>query len=59
MLKVTLEIDNKTAHSCSLLKFLEKYIFQNATCVDLTTPGQYSAFDTPYAKIVVRKIQQL
>lgn len=60
MIRVTLEIDNHTAHSCSPLKFLEKFVLLDAT---ETEASKYHArlqgeFDTPYAKILVTKLEQ-
>ena len=53
MIKVILEIDNKTAHSCSPLEFLRKYILLEAK----DSAPRY--FDTPYAKIIVTEIEQI
>jgi hypothetical protein len=53
MLKVELLIDNKTAHSCSPIKFLEKFILLDAKEIGT---GRY---DTPYAIIDVESIEQI
>jgi hypothetical protein len=60
MIKVTLEIDNKMAHSCSPLEYLRKYIIQEASDIVVQSKGgKVSFFDTPYAKIKVKKIEQI
>ena len=61
MIKVTLEIDNKTAHSCSPLEFLRKFILLDAKTVimDDKTWCAEEEFDTPYAKINVIEIEQI
>lgn len=60
MIKVTLEIDNKTAHSCSPLEFLRKYILHEVCIVQSTKPykGQFR-FENNYAHITVKKIEQV
>lgn len=60
MIKVTLEIDNNTAHSCSPLEFLRKFILREASDIIVQSKGgKVSFFDTPYAKIKVKKIEQI
>lgn len=58
MLKVTIYIDNKTAHGCSPLKFLEKFILCNAQEIVQET-GSFVIYDTPHAVITVKKIEQI
>lgn len=59
MIKVTLIIDNKTAHSCSPLEFLRKYILQDAEEIkSYETEMSIRAYDTPYAIIEVQRIEQ-
>lgn len=55
MIRVTLEIDNKTAHSCSPLEFLRKFVLLDAKAK--FDGSQY--FDTPYANIIVSEIEQI
>ena len=63
MIKVTLEIDNKMAHSCSPLEFLRKFVLLEAEnrkvlCgINLGEKFDYE-FETPYATIEVQKIEQ-
>jgi hypothetical protein len=57
MIKVTLEIDNNTAHSCSPLKYLEKFILLDAK--QTTNQDAYAQYVTPYAKILVTEIEQI
>jgi hypothetical protein len=60
MLKVILEIDNHTAHSCSPLEFLRKYILQDASDIVVESKGKrVFHLTTPYAKIKVKKIEQI
>lgn len=63
MIKVTLIIDNKTAHSCSPLEFLRKFVLLDATrltkCIGNNLDGAFDyEFETPYANIEVQKIEQ-
>jgi hypothetical protein len=64
MIKVTLFIDNKIAHSCSPLKFLEKFILLDAkeinrdNCFHRDGYNCVAEFDNPYAKILVKEIEQ-
>jgi hypothetical protein len=55
MIKVILEIDNKTAHSCSPLEFLRKFILFEAK--QEFNGSRY--FYTPYANINVIEIEQI
>jgi len=63
MIKVTLIIDNKTAHSCSPLEFLRKFVLLDAqkrkviVGIEPGTEFDYT-FETPYANIEVQKIEQ-
>lgn len=62
MLKVELEINNNTAHSCSPIEFLKRYIIQDAeyTVQDMSLkPNKSVVFNNPYAKITVKKIEQI
>jgi hypothetical protein len=60
MLKVTLIIDNKTAHSCSPLEFLRKFVLLDAKEIkSQETEMSIRDYDTPYAKIKVKKIEQI
>jgi len=60
MIKVTLEIDNKTAHSCSPLEFLRKFILLDAKEIrDFETELSIRQYDTPYAEISVNRIEQI
>jgi len=61
MIKVTLEIDNKTAHSCSPLEFLRKFVLLDAKTISMDdkTWCAEEEFDTPYAKINVTEIEQI
>jgi hypothetical protein len=60
MIKVTLEIDNHTAHSCSPLKFLQTKILQDATETEKSKNCEgYAQYNTPYANILVSSIEQL
>ena len=63
MIKVTLIIDNKTAHSCSPLEFLRKFVLLEANRlpkrINNNLDGAFDyEFDNPYAKIEVQKIEQ-
>lgn len=62
MIKVTMFIDNKTAHSCSPLKFVERFILQGAREIgDLQgfeNIDGYAEYNTPYAKIKITEIEQ-
>jgi hypothetical protein len=58
MLRVTLEIDNHTAHSCSPLEFLRDYILQQVT-EDIFTSNKVAWYQTPYAKIEVVEVEQV
>ena len=58
MIKVTLEIDNKTAHSCSPLEFLRKFVLLDAKLLE-RLPWTNWEFDTPYAKIVITNLEQI
>ena len=58
MIKVTLLIDNNTAHSCSPIKFLQKFILHDMT--EIASNGKGSQiFSNPYAKVIVKKIEQI
>ena len=57
MIKVTLEIDNHTAHSCSPLEFLQKFILRSAQ--DEYKGKELAVYNTPYATITVKKIEQI
>jgi len=60
MIKVTLEIDNKMAHSCSPLEFLRKFVLLEAKEIkDFESEMAFKLFDTPYAEITVKKIEQI
>jgi len=60
MIKVTLIIDNKTAHSCSPLEFLRKFILLEAKEVRIyETESSIRRYDTPYAEIFVNRIEQI
>jgi hypothetical protein len=60
MIKVTLEIDNKTAHSCSPLEFLRDYILFKAKEIrDYETESSIRRYNTPYAEISVNRIEQI
>jgi hypothetical protein len=50
MIKVTLEIDNKMAHSCSPLEYLRKYILKDAKLLD-RWPWTKQEIDTPMLKL--------
>ena len=63
MIKVTLIIDNKTAHSCSPLEFLRKFVLLDAkkrkVLCGIMLGGEFDyEFETPYANIEVQKIEQ-
>lgn len=60
MIKVTFEIDNKTAHCCSPLTFLKKFVLLEATDISEEFPNmpKVAIYDTPYARIKVNKIEQ-
>jgi hypothetical protein len=63
MIKVTLIIDNKTAHSCSPVEFLRKFVLLEAenrkVLCGIELGGKFAYhFDTPYANIEVQKIEQ-
>jgi hypothetical protein len=56
MIKVTLEIDNKTAHSCSPIEFLKRYILKDTQAV----PSKNKIILlNPYALIEVTEIEQI
>jgi hypothetical protein len=57
MIKVTLEIDNKMAHSCSPIRFLQKFILHDMIEVDPVK--KKTTFSNPYAKVVVEEIEQI
>lgn len=57
MIKVTLEIDNKMAHSYSPLRYLKDYIIYGAENLVFTVNG--TEIETPYAKITVKEIEQI
>ena len=57
MIRVTLEIDNKTAHSCSPIRFLQKFILHDMTETDPIK--KKTTFSNPYAKVVVEEIEQI
>ena len=65
MIKVTLIIDNKTAHSCSPLEFLRKFVLLDAKAENFGNHGIvkgekfYYNLDTPYAKIKITEIEQI
>ena len=60
MLKVVLLIDNKTAQSCSPLKFLEKFILHEAKPEDVGYGSKIcQGFNTQYAHITVTEIEQI
>ena len=58
MIKVTLEIDNKMAHGCSPIQYLEKFILFEAKQCDPEL-GMITTYDTPYARINVKAITQI
>ena len=59
MIKVVLEIDNKTAHSCSPLEFLRKFVLLDAKEIrDYETESSIRKYDTPYAEISINRIEQ-
>ena len=60
MLKVELEIYNHTAHSCSPIQFLQKYIFKEASeFIAVSKGGRVANYWTPYAKIKAKKLKQI
>lgn len=60
MIKVTLEIDNKTAHSCSPLEFLRKFILLGANEIhSKESDACIAIYETPYAKIKIITIEQI
>jgi hypothetical protein len=59
MIIVKLDIDNKTAHSCSPIEFLTKYILQDAHLKVEEEGKPYYTINTPYATITVKKIVQV
>lgn len=65
MIKVTLEIDNKTAHPCSPLEFVRDYILKDALPINFGNHGIvkgeqfYYNLDTPYAIIKITDIEQI
>ena len=62
MIKIELEIDNHTAHSCSPLKFLQRFILFDATEInwkDCNVRTSIAEFSNPFAKIKVTSIEQI
>jgi len=64
MIKVILEIDNKTAHSCSPLEFLRKFVLLDArkrkVIVGIEPGAEFDyEFETPYANISIKEIEQI
>jgi hypothetical protein len=60
MIKVTLEIDNKTAHSCSPLEFLRKFVLLDAKEIQShETEMSIRVYDNPYAEISINRIEQI
>lgn len=63
MIRVTLEIDNKTAHSCSPVEFLRKFILLDAKFIHWPIHEElkhkHDCLDTPYALINIKEIEQI
>jgi hypothetical protein len=60
MIKITLEIDNKIAHSCSPVEFVERYILKDITKLDCGEPETcYELYINNYAKIKITEIEQV
>jgi hypothetical protein len=65
MIKVTLEIENKMAHSCSPLEYVRDLILKDAKTLNFGNHGIvkgeqfYYNLDTPYAKIKIIDIEQI
>jgi len=58
MIRVILDIHNKTAHPCSPLEFVRKHIlFKAKEIIPLET--NRTTYDTPYAEISINHIEQI
>ena len=57
MLKAEIYINNNTAHSCSPLEFVRKYILQDAVFCGVNEDGNIS-YKNQYATILVKGLEQ-
>jgi len=59
MIRVILEIKNKACHSCSPIEFVRKFILSETKVINPKAMIFPTEFENPYAKIYIRKIEQI
>ena len=59
MLKAKIEIDNYTAHSCTPLDFIKKYILKDSECIKYDEKTKTAVYKNNYAIITLKNVRQI